>query len=76
MILLAKLNQHRRDFTGNYKCQFCGNMELHNGGYDDDNYHDNVIPRIVCSKCKKSTASENDTTAIRAQTKHPAWKDV
>jgi hypothetical protein len=24
------------------------------GGYDDDNYHENVVPILVCEKCGKS----------------------
>jgi hypothetical protein len=78
MILIAKLDQHRRDFTGKYKCQFCEHEEKRTGGYDDDNYHENVIPRMKCSnpECGKSTESEQDETAVKAPTRHPAGMQV
>ena len=52
------LSQHRRDFTAIYKCEFCGN-ESTGSGYDDRNFHDNVIPDMKCKSCGKSTVSEN-----------------
>jgi len=47
-------DQHRRDFTADIECEGCGNKEELGGGYDDRNYHDNVIPARKCSKCGKS----------------------
>ena len=54
MKLIEKVNQSRRDFTGKYECEACGNLEEHSG-YDDRNFHDNVTPHWKCSKCGKST---------------------
>ena len=51
------LNQHRRDFTAIYECEHCGD-ENEGYGYDDANYHNNVIPATKCSKCGKK-ADEN-----------------
>ena len=51
------LDQHRRDFTALMECEFCLHQEIDNSGYDDRNYHDNVIPNIKCIKCGKSTMS-------------------
>jgi hypothetical protein len=76
MILIAKLDQHRRDFTGQYKCQFCEHEEKRTGGYDDDNYHENVIPRMQCEECGKSTESEQDETVVKAATRYPAGMQV
>jgi len=45
--------QSRRDFEAWYECEGCGNKEK-SGGYDDRNFHDNVIPNFVCKKCGKS----------------------
>lgn len=46
------LTQHRRDFTALYECEHCG--ETHKGqGYDDENFHRNVIPSWPCEKCGK-----------------------
>ena len=43
------LSQHRRDFTAIYECH-CGHT--HEGsGYDDTNFHDNVIPDMKCPEC-------------------------
>lgn len=50
--------QHRRDFTAIMECEFCGHESIDKGGYDDRNYHDNVIPNMKCEKCGKSTQSE------------------
>ncbi|NTW04558.1 MAG: hypothetical protein HGA27_00385 [Peptococcaceae bacterium] len=45
--------QYRRDFEAVYECESCG-AEQRAGGYDDRNYHDNVIPKMKCPKCDKS----------------------
>lgn len=43
-------SQSRRDFYAVYECEHCG--ATHRGsGYDDDNFHRNVIPRMKCGKC-------------------------
>ncbi|MDV3426980.1 MAG: hypothetical protein LIR50_07320 [Bacillota bacterium] len=54
MYILKILNQYRRDFTAIYKCENCGN-EVKKSGYDDRNFHDNVVPDMKCDKCKKSS---------------------
>ena len=46
--------QHRRDFKAIYECQGCGH-ECEGGGYDDANFHENVIPSMRCPKCGEST---------------------
>ena len=50
-------SQNRRDFHAIYECEHCGFTEKR-GGYDDANFHQNVIPKMVCDKCGKQ-ASEN-----------------
>ena len=70
MKLVEKVSQRRRDFKGKYVCQNCGNVETDNGldSYDDDYYHDNVIPAMQCKKCGESTNSlhlENDRVATK-----------
>ena len=50
-------SQNRRDFTAVYECEHCG-YEEESYGYDDTNFHHNVIPKKVCSKCGNQ-ASEN-----------------
>lgn len=48
------VSQHRRDFTADYECEYCGNV-VRKGGYDDDNFHRNVIPGMVCDECGESS---------------------
>lgn len=49
--------QNRRDFTAIYECEHCGH-EVEGSGYDDRNFHENVIPSMRCPKCGK-TAPES-----------------
>ena len=46
------LSQYRRDFTAIYECDHCGATQK-NTGYDDKNFHENIIPKIPCSECGK-----------------------
>ena len=51
------LNQSRRDFTAIYECESCGHTK--NGyGYDDGNFHQNVIPAMKCEKCGEKSPEE------------------
>ena len=51
-------SQHRRDFTAIMECEHCGNTQELTSGYDDEYYHNNVIPKMKCKKCGK-TAGED-----------------
>ena len=51
------LSQSRRDFTAIYECEHCGH-EYKSFGYDDTNFHKNVIPKIACPKCKKTSGDD------------------
>lgn len=44
--------QSRRDFSCIYECEHCGH-ERNGCGYDDANFHENVIPNMECDKCHK-----------------------
>lgn len=48
------IDQHRRDFTAIFECEGCGKTQKR-GGYDDANFHENVIPIIECKSCGQST---------------------
>lgn len=48
------VSQHRRDFTADYKCEHCGHVQRA-GGYDDANFHNNVIPAMECPECGKKS---------------------
>jgi len=45
-------SQTRRDFHAIYVCEHCDN-EQEGSGYDDDYFHQNVIPEMKCKKCGK-----------------------
>lgn len=62
------LSQHRRDFTAMMICEHCGHEELNKYGYDDDNYHVNVIPAMLCKSCGKAAQDNYQPVA----TKYPA----
>ena len=51
------ISQHRRDFQAIYECDHCGH-NFKSYGYDDANFHQNVIPTMKCEKCEK-VAGEN-----------------
>ena len=44
--------QYRRDFTGIYECEHCGHTDKGNG-YDDANFHKNVILAMFRNKIDK-----------------------
>ena len=46
------VDQSRRDFQAIYECEYCG-FEHKGGGYDDANFHDNVIPAMECPESSK-----------------------
>ena len=50
-------SQHRRDFCADYECEGCGHIEKNQRGYDDANFHQNVIPTMVCKQCGQSAIS-------------------
>lgn len=50
--------QNRRHFIAIMECEHCGALDINRYGYDDDNYHRNVIPNMECKRCGK-TAGED-----------------
>lgn len=60
-------SQHRRDFQAVYECEHCGATK-DAYGYDDDNFHRNVIPAMKCDGCGKTAGDEYRPL----QPKHPA----
>lgn len=51
------IGQHRRDFTAIYECEHCGETK-EGSGYDDQNFHENVIPGMVCKACGKKADAD------------------
>jgi hypothetical protein len=60
MKLTRILNQHRRDFQGEYKCEFCNHIETDENmdSYDDNYFHQEVTPNMKCKSCGESTLSK------------------
>lgn len=50
-------SQNRRDYTAIMICEHCGHEQT-DDGYDDANYHKNVIPEIKCKSCDKVAPSD------------------
>ena len=71
MRIKSILAQHRRDFTAIYECEHCGYKE-ESEGYDDANYHNNVIPKLKCKKCVKSA----DSNYRALTTKYPEGMQI
>lgn len=53
MKIKSIIKQHRRDFSAILICDHCENEQILNDGYDDNNYHNNVIPKIKCNYCER-----------------------
>lgn len=64
-------SQNRRDFTAIYKCEHCGS-EKSGSGYDDANFHQNVIPAMKCCNCCKVASDDYSPRA----TKYPGGMQV
>ena len=64
-------SQSRRDFTAVYECEHCEH-ESEGYGYDDANFHNNVIPKMKCEKCGKTAGDEYRPLA----TKYPEGMTV
>lgn len=65
--------QYRRDFWAMFVRPFCG-YEERKRGYDDYNYHHNVIPQIRCPKCGKCELDGNTYRPL--ETKYPEGLQV
>lgn len=71
MIIKKKLRQRRRDFWADYECEHCGHIEKDSSGYDDANFHDNVIPNMKCKECGESSNSKRSDKTVKRKTKYP-----
>tara|TARA_B100000795_G_C22556117_1_gene344425 strand:+ start:338 stop:553 length:216 start_codon:yes stop_codon:yes gene_type:complete len=52
MKIKAITRQCRRDFFATYECEWCEH-EMEASGYDDANFHANVIPNMPCPQCER-----------------------
>lgn len=58
--------KNRRDFKAIYLCENCG-FEVEEWGYDDSNFHENVIPKMVCPNCKMKSG------VVTSRATNPDW---
>jgi len=65
------ISQHRRDFKALYKCEHCGD-EREGNGYDDANFHNNVIPDMKCPVCGQKSSDDYRPLA----TKYPEGQQL
>ena len=57
MLLQEKTWQNRYDFHGIFVCEYCGSTQEETTCYDDEYYHETVIPtKIRCKVCGLTTA--------------------
>ena len=50
-------SQLRRDFWAVYECEHCGHTKR-GSGYDDMNFHRNVIPNMICPECGETSPED------------------
>jgi C4-type Zn-finger protein len=53
MKILEITSLHRNDFDAVLECEHCGKTQTLKYGYNDANYHNNVLPAVVCLSCGK-----------------------
>ena len=51
MKIVRITSQSRRDFWATMECEHCGYIRTNVSGYDDGNFHENVIPKMKCQEC-------------------------
>ena len=58
MKIKEMLSSNRNDYTADMECEHCGHVQKDRYGYNDANYHNNVIPTQHCQGCGKNRAGE------------------
>jgi predicted RNA-binding Zn-ribbon protein involved in translation (DUF1610 family) len=71
MFIKEIISQFRRDFHAIYKCEHCG-CEVEKPGYDDDYFHNHVVPNMSCPECGKIAGSDYKPR----NTKYDSWEVV
>ena len=71
MRIKTLLSQHRRDFRAVFVCEHCKAEETRSG-YDDDYFHNTVIPGWKCKSCGKTSPDNYEPAAP----KYAAWETI
>jgi len=58
MIILRILSQNRRDLRVDFICEHCLTVEKNKSAYDDDFFHEKIVPDMKCKRCHNK-AHEN-----------------
>lgn len=58
-------SQTRRDFWADMECESCGYVEKNVSGYDDANFHENVIPNMKCNSCGNTSPKSYRSLATK-----------
>ena len=62
MRILNITSQYRNDFWADVQCEHCSETVTGWRGYDDYNYHANVMPKFHCDACGKNRAGSLKST--------------
>lgn len=57
MHIKEKILQNGRAFRAIYECGHC-KASYRGSGYDDDHFHNNVIPNLACEVCGEKASNE------------------
>ena len=52
------IDQNRNDFWCTYECEHCNHVTGKSSGYNDDYFHNHVIPAKYCPACGLNRAGE------------------
>ncbi len=58
------IDQHRRDFTAEFRCGHCNVVEIKTG-YDDAYFHTSVIPAMKCKECGETASSSHEARGTK-----------
>lgn len=58
MFIQEITSQHRNDFRAIMECEHCEHTQKLTTGYNDGNYHNNVIPAMTCKSCGKNRVGD------------------
>lgn len=58
MYIVKVRSRHRNDFYADLGCEHCGESEANAPCYEDENFHQNVMPKFWCKGCGMNRAGE------------------
>ena len=65
MKITKMYDQSRRDFSFDAECEHCGHEVKRQGGYDDANFHNFVMPKMICPECGLASFTVGDRPTPR-----------